>query len=143
MTSFGVLVGLVLVQVTDVQVLDPIAALLVAVAIVFAGLRIVTRSSRVLVDEALPAGELAAIRAVVEGHDAPEIEGFHKLRARRGGSRRYVDLHVQFRPGTSLVRAHEVAHELQHDILGELRDADVLIHLEPSEKRTEGAPGRD
>jgi cation diffusion facilitator family transporter len=135
MTSFGVLFGLVLVEITDVQVLDPIAALLVAAAIVYAGLRIVTRSSRVLVDEALPAGELAAITAVIADHEAPEIEGFHKLRARRAGSRRYVDLHVQFRPGTSLVRAHEVAHELQHDIVGELRDADVLIHLEPSEKR--------
>lgn len=134
MTSFGVLGGLVLVQVTGAQVLDPIAALLVAVAIIWSGVRIVTRSSRVLVDEALPAEELAAIRAVVEGHDAPEVAGFHKLRARRGGSRRYVDLHVQFRAGTTLVRAHEVAHELQHGILDRLPDADVLIHLEPSER---------
>ena len=134
MTSFGVLVGLVLVQVTDVQALDPIAALLVAVAIIWAGVRIVTRSSRVLVDEALPDEELTAIRAVVEGHEAQEIAGFHKLRARRGGSRRYVDLHVQFRSGTSLVRAHELAHELQQGIRSELRDADVLIHLEPSER---------
>lgn len=134
MTSFGVLVGLVLVEVTGLQVLDPIAALLVAGAIIWAGVRIVTRSSRVLVDEALPAGELEAIRAVVEGHPAPEIAGFHKLRARRAGSRRYVDLHVQFRSGTSLVRAHELAHELQSGIRARLRDADVLIHLEPSER---------
>jgi cation diffusion facilitator family transporter len=134
MTSFGVLLGLVLVQVTGLQVLDPIAALLVAGAIIGAGVRIVTRSSRVLVDEALPAGELAAIREVVEGHAAPEIAGFHKLRARRAGSRRYVDLHVQFHSGTSLVRAHELAHELQGGIRARLRDADVLIHLEPSER---------
>ena len=39
--------------------------------------------------------------------------GFHKLRARRAGSRRYIDLHVQFREGTSLRRAHEISHELQ------------------------------
>ena len=134
MTSFGVLVGLLLVQITDVQALDPIAALLGAAAIIWAGVRIVTRSSRVLVDEALPPPELAAIREVVEGHEAPEIEGFHKLRARRAGSRRYVDLHVQFRTGTSLVRAHQLAHELQGGIRARLRDADVLIHLEPSER---------
>ena len=61
--------------------------------------------------------------------------GFHKLRARRAGSRRYVDLHVQFREGTSLQRAHQISHELQDAIRARLRGADVLIHLEP------GTPG--
>jgi len=54
-----------------------------------------------------------------------------RARARRGGSRRYVDLHMQFRDGTSLQRAHEISHELQGEIRGRLRNADVLIHLEP------------
>ena len=132
-TSFGVLLALVLVETTGATVLDPITALLVAVAIVFAGIRILSRSTRVLVDEALPAEELDAIRAAVEHHGANEVVGFHKLRARRAGSRRYVDLHVQFRDGTTLRRAHEVTHELQREIRSRLRDADVLIHQEPEE----------
>jgi hypothetical protein len=116
-----------------VTALDPATALLVAGAIVFAGVRILDRSSRVLVDEALPEEELAAIRVAIEGHEAQELAGFHKLRARRAGSRRYIDLHVQFRPGTSLERAHAVSHELQGEIAGRMRGADVLIHLEPAE----------
>jgi cation diffusion facilitator family transporter len=131
MTSVGVLVGLVLVDVTGVDVFDPIVALLVAVAIVVAGVRILSRSSRVLMDEALPPEELEAIRVVVAGHHAPEVAGFHKLRARTAGPRSYVDLHVQFISGTSLERAHEVSHELQAAIRELLPGADVLIHLEP------------
>ena len=100
-TSSGVLVGLVLVEVTGIEALDPITALLVAGAIVFAGVRILSRSSRVLVDEALPAEELEAVRQAIEEHGAAEVVGFHKLRARRAGSRRYIDLHVQFREGTT------------------------------------------
>jgi cation diffusion facilitator family transporter len=130
-TSLGVLVALVLVETSGVQELDPATALVVAVAIVFAGVRILTRSSRVLVDEALPERELAAVRDAVAGYGAPEVIGFHKLRARRAGSRRYVDLHVQFRDGTTLRRAHELTHELQGRIRARLRGADVLIHLEP------------
>jgi cation diffusion facilitator family transporter len=130
-TSLGVMVALVLVEVTGVEQLDSATALLVAGAIVYAGVRLVNRSSRVLVDEALPADELAAVREAIEQHGAPEVAGFHKLRARRAGARRYVDLHVQFRQGTSLERAHAVAHELQREIRGRLRGADVLIHLEP------------
>jgi cation diffusion facilitator family transporter len=132
-TSFGVLVALVLVEVTGVEQLDAITALVVAVAIVFAGVRILNRTSRVLVDEALPADELEAVRRAIDRYGAPEVVGFHKLRARRAGSRRYVDLHVQFRKGTTLERAHEVSHELQGEIRRSLRRADVLIHLEPEE----------
>src|SRR5919197_1272750 len=87
----------------------------------------------IIVYEALPEHELAAVREAIERHQARELIGFHKLRARRAGSRRYVDLHVQFRDGTSLSRAHEVAHELQGEIRLRLRGADVLIHLEPEE----------
>ena len=143
LTSLGVLVALLLVAVTGAKVLDPIIALAVAVAIVFSGVRLVTRSSRVLVDEALPADELASVTDTIDAYGASEVIGFHKLRARRAGSRRYVDLHVQFRRGTSLERAHQVSHELQAAIRDRLRDADVLIHLEPedaAEPRTGRSP---
>jgi len=142
MTSFGVLVGLVLVELTGIEAFDPITALVVAAAIVLAGVRIITRTSRVLVDEALPPDELEAVRRAIEERGAQEVVGFHKLRARRAGSRRYVDLHVQFRDGTSLARAHEVSHELGAAITGRLRGAEVLVHLEPEEaSRTGGAAG--
>jgi cation diffusion facilitator family transporter len=132
-TSIGVLVGLVLVELTGATWIDPTAALVVAGAIVFAGVRILTRTSRVLVDEALPEEEMEALRRTVASHGAPELIGFHKLRARRAGSRRYIDLHLQFGDSTSLRRAHEISHELQRDIGHTLRGADVLIHLEPEE----------
>jgi cation diffusion facilitator family transporter len=140
MTSIGVLVGLVFVQVTGVEVLDPIVALVVAGAIVFSGVRLVTRSSRVLVDEALPPDELAEIREAVETSGAPEIHGFHKLRARRAGSRRYIDLHVQFKDGTSLERAHAISHDLTDAIQQRIHGADVLIHLEPQDTKLREAP---
>jgi len=139
-TSAGVLVALVLVKVTGIEAIDPAAALLVAVAIVGAGARVLSRSTRVLVDESLPPDELAAVRTAVEDHGAPEVTGFHKLRARRAGSRRYVDLHVQFRPGTTLERAHRVSHELQGRIGASVRNADVLIHLEPDGASAPGSP---
>jgi cation diffusion facilitator family transporter len=141
LTSFGVLGGLLAVEVSGIDALDPIVALLVAAAIVVSGLRLVSRSSRVLVDEALPAEELAGVREALEGQGTSEIAGFHALRARRAGSDRYVDLHVQFRRGTSLERAHELAHELTRDIRARLSGADVLIHLEPEDAVRPGERG--
>jgi cation diffusion facilitator family transporter len=131
MTSAGVLFGLVLVQVTGNADFDPITALFVAVAIVVAGLRIVRRSSGVLVDEALPEEELDRIEAAIAATRTPEVAGYHKLRARRAGASRYVDLHVQYRTGTSLERAHELAHLMRDSIEASLPRAEVLIHVEP------------
>lgn len=131
LTSVGVLVGLVLVEITDAAWLDPVIALLVAAAIVATGVRLVLRSTRVLVDEGLPEDELDVIRACVVSFGPRGVAGFHKLRARRAGARRLVDMHVQFRAGTTLEEAHATAHALQDDIRERLGQVDVLIHIEP------------
>jgi cation diffusion facilitator family transporter len=136
-TSIAVLVGLVLVDVTGVVELDAAFALAVALAIVLAGIRILMRSSRVLVDEALPGQELDLVRETISSYPGGEVVGFHKLRARRAGSARYIDVHVQFAPGTTLERAHAIAHELQDQVRSRIRGADLLVHLEPA-----GAPRR-
>ena len=104
---------------------------LVAVAIVAAGIRIIRRSSGVLVDEALPDAEMDRIEAAIAAARTPEVAGYHKLRARRAGARRYIDLHVQYRSGTSLERAHELAHQMRDSIEAEIPRAEVLIHVEP------------
>jgi cation diffusion facilitator family transporter len=148
-TSVGVLVGLSLVALTGIDALDSITALVVAGAIVSAGVRLVTSSSRILVDEALPTEELDKVREVMRAHEGTEVLGFHALRARRAGSRRYIDMHVQFRQGTTLERAHELAHQLQSEIRSRLGGgADVLIHLEPESALRQvdsggGADGED
>jgi cation diffusion facilitator family transporter len=134
-TSIAVLVGLVLIQVTGVAELDSVVALLVASAIVYAGIRILSRSSRVLVDEALPADELDVVRQVIAAHPASDVSGYHKLRGRRAGSARYIDLHLQFAPGTSLERAHEIAHEVDGEVRRRLPGAEVLVHIEPEPLR--------
>lgn len=133
-TSLAVLAGLALVQLTGAQWLDPVVALLVASAIVTAGVRLLTGSSRVLVDEALPQEERAAIHAEVVAFGDRGVVGYHKLRTRRAGSRRYVDLHLQFEAGTTLEQAHEIAHAIQDAIAARLHGADVLIHLEPADR---------
>lgn len=134
LTSATVLVGLVLVDLTGAQWIDPAVALAVAVVIVRTGVKLLAQASRVLVDESLPATEVEAVRSAVESLSAEGVVGYHELRTRRAGSRRYVDLHLQFRAGTSLEDAHRVAHELQDEIAGRLRGADVLIHLEPEDR---------
>jgi cation diffusion facilitator family transporter len=142
MTSAGVLVGLGVVEITGNAAFDSITALIVAGAIVGAGIRIIRRSSGVLVDEALPDEEMDRIEAAIAAARTPEVAGYHKLRARRAGSRRYIDLHVQYRSGTSLERAHELAHAMRASIEADIAGAEVLIHAEPETSLRDPARAR-
>jgi len=144
LTSIGVLVGLALVEITGESSFDSIAALAVAAVIVGTGVRLLSRSGRVLMDEAPPPEELDRIEAAIANARTDEMVGYHKLRARRAGLALYVDLHVQFLSGTTLERAHEVAHRLAEAIEREVPSADVLVHVEPerSPGRPEGSPLR-
>jgi cation diffusion facilitator family transporter len=133
-TSGAVLIGLALVKLTGDSWIDSAVALAVSAAIVTTGLRLLTRSSRVLVDQALPGAEVEQIRQAIATFGPRGVVGYHELRTRQAGARRYVDLHVQFRGGTSLEDAHRTAHELQDVIAARLKGADVLIHLEPEDR---------
>jgi cation diffusion facilitator family transporter len=133
-SSGAVLGGLALVTLTGAQWIDPAVALAVAAAIVVTGVKLLTGSSRVLVDESLPPDEVAVITSAIEEFGPRGVVGYHELRTRRAGSRRYVDLHVQFQAGTTLEGAHRTAHELQDTIASRLEGVDVLIHLEPQDR---------
>ena len=134
LTSAAVLIGLVLVALTGAQWIDPVVALGVAVIVVHTGVQLLTQASRVLVDESLPQGEVDTVRRIVEGFANRGVVGYHELRTRRAGSRRHIDLHVQFGSGTSLETAHRIAHELEDLIEAQLHGSDVLIHLEPEDR---------
>ena len=115
-TSLGVLVGLALVHWTGCEWLDPAVALLIAGAIVVTGLSSSPAPGACSSTRRCPPEELAAIRDAIEDFAGGDVVGYHQLRTRRAGARRYVDLHVQFRAGTTLEDAHGIAHELQDRI---------------------------
>jgi cation diffusion facilitator family transporter len=141
LTSAGVLVALALVKLTGAEQLDAAVAIAFSGFIVLTGLNIIRRAAGILVDESPPPEEMDRIEAAIARAraDEPEMVGYHKLRARTTGRRRYIDLHVQFRSGTTLERAHDLAHRLRDAIESDLPNAEVLIHVEPESSRHDPA----
>jgi len=139
-TSFGVAGGLVLVKVTGIELIDPIAAIAVATLIVRTGWRLVVGSTRVLLDETLSDEELDELRRCVRDHRGDIIEGYHKLRARRAGSRRHIDLHITVDERLTVGEAHDIAEHIAADIRECIPNSDVLVHVEPrSHEREDGS----
>ena len=138
-TSFGVAGGLLLVQLTGWEMLDPIAAIAVAVLIIRTGYQLVVQSTKVLLDQTLPEEELEEIRRCVTDHRGDLIIGYHRLRARQAGNRRHIDLHVTVDESLTVAAAHEIAEHIATDIRGCVPNSDVLVHIEPrSHEREDG-----
>jgi cation diffusion facilitator family transporter len=128
----GVALGLVAALATGWAVLDPIIAALIGLAILWTALRLISRSTRVLLDESLPPSELKVVERVIEGEMRNEeaIRSYHKLRARKSGPQRHIDFHLQLKAETTLGEAHKISDGLEERIRRNLPNSDVLIHLE-------------
>jgi len=129
-TMVGVLIGLVVVRVTGLYILDPIIAIIVAIIIIKAAYDITRKSFGGLMDTSLPESEKKAITSCVLEHIGI-VSGFHKLRTRKAGSQRYLDLHLVIPRAESLEQAHRICDHLENDIKRILERVEVNIHIEP------------
>ena len=132
-TSAGVIGGVAIAGFTGWTILDPLLAIAVALNIVWSGARLVGRSVSGLMDAALPKQELTLIQEVIERYRTRGV-GFHALRTRQAGARRFISIHILV-PGEWTVHdAHHLAEDFESDIRAALGSVvTVFTHIEPVE----------
>lgn len=132
-TSFGVIVGLVLVILTGWKPFDPLCAILVALNILWSGFSLMYRSIRGLMDYADPAVGGLLAKHLDEITQTLGIS-YHGVRFRETGGRLMVEVHLLFPYQMSVGEAHSVATYLEstlQDALG--KPAEIVTHLEALE----------
>lgn len=142
-TSVGVAFGLLLVQLTDYHLLDPIIAIAVALLILKMAYDVLRRAFPPLIDKKLPEEEERLVADSVAEHVGPlgEAVGFHELRTRKSGSERYVELHLVMASDGSIEQAHSLCDHLEEDIMSKLPNAHVIIHVEPCDHECDECSG--
>ncbi|MDD5288863.1 MAG: cation diffusion facilitator family transporter [Dehalococcoidales bacterium] len=129
-SATGVLVGLLAVRLTDLVILDPIIALIMAVFVLKAGYEVVIRAFRELTDYTLPKEEQEILHNCIREHFTQLVD-FHEVRSRRAGSERFIDLHLVMPRYVSVEDAHDMCDHLEQDIKAKLPNANIVIHVEP------------
>jgi divalent metal cation (Fe/Co/Zn/Cd) transporter len=84
-----------------------------------------------IMDTALPEDELNEITEVLLAH--PEVRGFHRLRTRRSGADRHVDMHCLVDSHLTMEQSHPIAESIEREIAEKLPGTTVVIHLEPDD----------
>ena len=108
--------------------LDPLAALLVAVFIGHACWQIAQQASRILGDTTVMAEQ--DVRAVIA--TVPGVLGCEKIRTRGSADHAFLDLHLWLDGDTPLVEAHSTSHVVKDQLMARFPQlADVVIHIEP------------
>ena len=128
-TSLGVFVGLILVRLTGIKIIDPIAAIFVAILIGKTSIEMIRKSMMDLVDSTLPEEDVKIILNVINSHS--EVKNYHKLRTRQSGIRKEIDIHLKLDKDLPLYSAHEVSSLIESELAKTLPNSYITIHEEP------------
>jgi cation diffusion facilitator family transporter len=132
-STFGVLLGLILVHWSGKYWVDALVAMLMASLILFVSWRLLWQSIRGLMDQSDPQDD-ARIREILDDEQARgAIRGYHKVRHRHNGSFHWVDMHLQVEGHLSVAEGHALASRIEHRIEQTLGQANATAHLEPAE----------
>jgi cation diffusion facilitator family transporter len=127
LTSLTVIVALAGAR-AGLPILDAVAALVVAVFILYAGYEIARDALRILSD-----------RIVIEEDDlhqvvmsVPSVLGCHHIRTRGAVDHVFLDLHIWLDGATRLDEAHRVSHVVKDRLMAKYPQiVDAIIHIEP------------
>ena len=131
-TSVGVIVGIVLVQLTGWLWLDPVVAIGVAANIVREGARVVFMSIDGLMDKALEPEVQARIDRTLAGFSDSSVR-FDDMVTRRAGRRRFLDVHMHVPSTWTLGRAAALRGQVEQALMNEIDGLRASIQLLPKD----------
>jgi len=130
-TSLGVGIGLLLLKLTNIYLLDPFVAILVALLIIKESYVLCRNAFRPLLDFKLSDEEEGMIKQVLVKYQDQIVE-FHELKTRKSGHLKYIDFHLLVNYDLTVLMAHDLSEKIEKDLEEALKNTCVTIHIEPA-----------
>ena len=127
-TSLGVAIGLGLIMVTEINWLDPVVAIFVAIFIIRESYHLLERAFTPLLDTAWSDNEINELEKTLNRLEV----SYHDLRTRLAGNYRFIDLHIQIPENVSVGSAHQYCDKIENELTNNYQNLTVTIHVEPS-----------
>lgn len=131
LSNGAVLVSLVVVHMTQWYLVDTIMGIIIAIYIIHSAYQIIKDGVYILLDASLEEEIVEEIKTIIIGEK--EISDFHYLKTRKSANTNFVDVHLVFSPGISLLRAHHAGDRIEESIkaLKPLETWVINAHLDP------------
>ncbi|MCL4317850.1 MAG: cation diffusion facilitator family transporter [Candidatus Thermoplasmatota archaeon] len=129
LASVGVVLALIAVYLTGNVLFDIIVAFIIAAVMSYSGISLLLESGGPLVDVKISDADEQTVIGILSEHK--EICRFHSLRTRKSGNIRFIDLHLTFKPNTTVYEAHSVVDAIETRLRERIPNCSALIHIEP------------
>ncbi|MDH5766352.1 MAG: cation diffusion facilitator family transporter [Gammaproteobacteria bacterium] len=118
--------------INGIEMLDAIAAVIVALMIIKIGWELSHNSVQELVDTALEPDTVDAIKQHIMGVDG--VLECHMLRTRRMGHNALVDVHILVNSKLSVSEGHQISEAVEYSLISDFEDInDVTVHIDPED----------
>jgi cation diffusion facilitator family transporter len=137
-TSAGVMAGLFIIWLGaylfpgfNLNWIDPVVAIAVAGLIVHAAYDLTRHAIEDLVDQSIPTEEKEWMENYLSSL-YPTVRSFHRLRTRKAGSTRFINLHLALDSNLTVAESHSIGDKIVGDFKAHFpHDIDVIVHIEP------------
>ena len=133
LTNIAAFVGIMLVMFADFSRADPLIAALISIYMIYTTIAIFQKSIAVLIDREIDDDLKSEIFDIVKSHN--KVLGFHDVRTRQSGSSKgkfFMQMHIEVSEHVSLEESHNIADQVEENILNKFPDAEIILHVDPS-----------
>ncbi len=109
--------------------IDPAFGVVIAAYLAVTVRKIAGQGIDMLLDRELPQDVRDAITKKVMAH--PGVMGMHDLRTNKSGMDFFISFDIELDPSLLLYTAHEIVRAVEHELLKDFPNAEILIHADP------------
>ena len=126
-----ILLSLVLVQLTEWDIIDALFGFGIGVYIIYSAYEIIEEGIFILMDHAIDSDKVDEIRKLIDAH--PLVTSYHWLKTRTDGSNNFVEFHLVLSPEMTLLEAHRISDQIEERIaeLDDTRRWVITPHYDP------------
>jgi cation diffusion facilitator family transporter len=137
-TSVGVMAGLGIIWLggflfpgLNLTWIDPVTAIAVAGLIIHAAYDLTRRAIQDLIDQSIPIEEKEWMQNYLSSL-YPTVRSFHRLRTRKAGATRFINLHLAVDSKLTVAESHSIGDQIVAVFKKHFpHDVDVMVHIEP------------
>ena len=100
---------------------------------IYTTIAIFQKSIAVIIDREIDDDLKSEIFDIVKSHN--KVLGFHDVRTRQSGSSKgkfFMQMHIEVSEHVSLEESHNIADQVEENILNQFPDAEIILHVDPS-----------
>jgi ferrous-iron efflux pump FieF len=129
-SNSAAILAIILTYYTGKVFFDLLFAVIIGFIIIISAVRILRGGILGLMDTRIPEPMEKNLIEILDRLSYP-YAGFHKLRTRFSGNKKYVDFHLFLCRNFTVVEAHEQTDRIELEIKKMIPSSDILIHMEP------------